>query len=271
MDVVILGYTAHPYTRAILRECKQRGIPIKALVQRMRVDYPPELVLGTLMVAGSSRWNLLKQLFSRDNVKRAFYNPGFALNFLIKSLGRRPRSGEMQVNPVHVLEPGDVDFGELVVKTVNDFNSLRSQRILQQLAPDLIILGPAAQIIRSHILRVPQIGTLNAHQGLLPKYRGMDVLEYSILNGDKLGITVHFVDEGVDTGDIILRRYLRMLPGCTLENIQEQALKLSVEALVDVIEMIKSGNYQKESQGPKDGKQFYPMHPTLKDIVRSKL
>ena len=272
MDIVILGYKVHPYTRAVLKECKQRGIPIKSLVQRIRIDYPPELVLQNLTSDGSAKQSLLRQLFTIDNFKLAVYNPGFALRFAEQLLGRKLRSEENQVHPVHVFKSDDdVDFKELTIRTVDDFNSIKSQRLLQQLAPDLIILAPAAQIIKGNILRIPRIGTLNAHQGLLPKYRGMDVLEYSILNGDELGITVHFVDKGVDTGDIILRRYLKVSQETTLENLWEQAIKLSVKALADAIEMIESGTCQSEPQDPMDGKQFFPMHPTLRDIVRSRL
>jgi len=271
MDIVVLGYTAHPYTRAILRECKKRRIPIKALVQRLRVDYPPEVVLQNLTSEDSTRRNLFKQIFTIDNLKRGVYNPVFALRFLKLLLSKKLRPEERQPRSTRALESEDVDFKELTIKTVNDFNSMRSERLLRHLAPDLIILGPAAQIIRGNILRIPRIGTLNAHQGILPGYRGMDVLEYSILNGDEPGVTVHFVDEGVDTGDTILRRYLKVSPGDTLEELHEQAIKLSVEALGDTIEMIESGNYQREPQDPKAGKQFYPIHPKLQEIVRSKL
>lgn len=271
MDIVILGYTAHPCTRTILKECKRRGIPIKALVQKTRVNYPPEFVLQNLMSEGLTGRDLFRRVFNVDNFKWAVYNPGFALGFLKLLLGKRLRSEEKQVQPVRIFKSADVDFKGLTVKTVDDFNSKRAERLLQHLAPDLIILGPAAQIIKGNILRIPRIGTLNAHQGLLPKYRGMDVMEYSILNGDELGITIHFVDEGVDTGDIILRRYLRVSQGSTLEDLWEQAITLSMEALVDAIEMIESGNYHKEPQDKKDGKQFYSIHYTLNDIARSKL
>ena len=271
MDIVVLGYTAHPYTKAILREFTKRKVPIKALVQRLRVDYPPELVLRSLTSENLTRRNLLKQVFSIDNLKRGVYNPVFALSFLKLLLIKRPQSKYKQPYSAPTFKSGDVDFTQLIVKTVDDFNSVRSERLIRHLAPDLIILGPAAQIIRGNILRIPRIGTLNAHQGILPKYRGMDVLEYSILNGDEPGVTVHFVDEGVDTGDIILRRYLGVSPGGTLEELREQVIKLSVEALADVVEMIESDSYQREPQDPKTGKQFYPIHPKLQDIVCSKL
>ena len=271
MDIVVLGYTAHPYTKAILREFTKRKVPIKALVQRLRVDYPPELVLRSLTSENLTRRNLLKQVFSIDNLKRGVYNPVFALSFLKLLMSKKLRPEERRPRSTRALESEDVDFKEVTVKTVNDFNSMSSERLLRHLAPDLIILGPAAQIIRGNILRIPRIGTLNAHQGILPGYRGMDVLEYSILNGDEPGVTVHFVDEGVDTGDIILRRYLGVSPGGTLEELREQVIKLSVEALADVVEMIESDSYQREPQDPKAGKQFYPIHTTLRDITRSRL
>ncbi len=49
---------------------------------------------------------------------------------------------------------------------------------------------------------MPKIGVLNAHGGILPEYRGMNVMEWSLLQGDQIGVTVHFIDSKIDTGQI---------------------------------------------------------------------
>lgn len=270
MDIVILGYAEHPFTKAFLKECQERGIAIKALVQALRLDYPPELVLGTLMSDGFTRLEIFRQAVSINNFKRAFRNPGFALSFLARLLGKKSKHEETQAHPARVLK-ANADMKGLLVKSVSNFNSKDSQRLLRELSPDLIVLAPAAQLIKRAILKIPKIGTLNAHPGLLPAYRGMHVVEYSILNGDPLGLTVHFVDEGVDTGDIIFQRPLRVSPGDTLDSFLERELQLAIQALVDAIELIKNRKYQRKPQDKSAGKQYYPIHPALLDIARVKL
>ena len=86
----------------------------------------------------------------------------------------------------------------------NGTNSLETEYALQKFKTDLLILGQAG-IVKQNILQIPKIGTLNGHPGILPFYRGVDCPHWAILNGefDKIGASVHWVDQGVDTGKII--------------------------------------------------------------------
>jgi folate-dependent phosphoribosylglycinamide formyltransferase PurN len=72
--------------------------------------------------------------------------------------------------------------------------------------PDLILVY-GTRMLRTPIIRTPRLGVLNVHYALLPDYRGIHVEFWQVLNGDldKSGVTIHFVDEGVDTGDIVLQ------------------------------------------------------------------
>jgi len=72
---------------------------------------------------------------------------------------------------------------------------------------DLFVSMSFNQIFRSEIINIPKYGTINCHAGKLPFYRGRNILNWVLINDEKeFGITVHFVDEGIDTGDIILQR-----------------------------------------------------------------
>lgn len=77
-----------------------------------------------------------------------------------------------------------------------------SLEVVRSLKPDLAIHAGVG-ILRPAILEIPRLGTINAHMGILPSYRGMNVAEWSRLKGDPVGCTVHLVDPGIDTGDII--------------------------------------------------------------------
>jgi len=91
-------------------------------------------------------------------------------------------------------------------------NDAELESSLRELKVDLIIFTGGG-LIRQNILDVAGHGVLNCHMGILPEYRGMDVVEWPLLCGepDQVGMTVHFMDKGIDTGDIL--RYTRSLVG----------------------------------------------------------
>lgn len=80
---------------------------------------------------------------------------------------------------------------------------------LSELAPDLALSISYDQILRRALLDIPRLGVVNFHAGMLPRYRGRNVINWAIINGEEeIGVTAHLVDEGIDTGDIILQRAL---------------------------------------------------------------
>jgi methionyl-tRNA formyltransferase len=77
---------------------------------------------------------------------------------------------------------------------------------LKSLQPDLILLAAFWQLIKQPILELPPLGVLNLHGSLLPKNRGVSPLNWALLRGEaQVGLTLHFVDEGMDTGDIVFQ------------------------------------------------------------------
>ena len=72
---------------------------------------------------------------------------------------------------------------------------------------DLFVSMSFNQIFKTEIINLPKYKTINCHAGMLPFYRGRNILNWALINDEKeFGITVHYVDEGIDTGDIILQR-----------------------------------------------------------------
>ena len=142
---------------------------------------------------------------------------------------------------------------------VDNFNSTKCENIIKELAPDIIILG-GTRIIRENIIKIPKIGILNVHPGLLPKYRGVDVIPWSILNGDEIGVTVHFVDKGVDTGRICAQTKLPLIKNDSIKTIRKRAPILQAEIMVQVLQkLIKDGKIQTYPNPKEEGTQFYEM------------
>ena len=95
-----------------------------------------------------------------------------------------------------VLQPDKVNSPEFVAT-------------IHSLAADLSLSISYNQILRPTMLETPRLGFVNFHAGKLPYYRGRNVINWAIINGEsEIGITGHFIDEGIDTGDIILQRTL---------------------------------------------------------------
>lgn len=84
---------------------------------------------------------------------------------------------------------------------------------LRRIKPDLIFVWSYSMILPEEIIKIPKYGCINVHMGLLPEYRGVNGVRWALLNGEeKTGITIHFMDSGIDTGDIIARATFPITP-----------------------------------------------------------
>jgi methionyl-tRNA formyltransferase len=168
----------------------------------------------------------------------------------------------------------EVDFYRAfseVVEEVPNANAAECERRLTSLAPDVIVLG-GSRILKAHILSVPSIGVLNPHPGLLPAYRGVDVIPWALYNGDPLGVTVHFVDPGIDTGDIVAQRRMDVQPGDTLASLRRRADRMLGQLMVEVLSKLAvSGQIDRRPQDRASGRLYRLMPQNLKEEVKAKL
>jgi methionyl-tRNA formyltransferase len=105
-----------------------------------------------------------------------------------------------------VLKQWSIDLGVpyIPVKNVNEAEFLS---LMSEYAPDLLVSMSFNQILRKDIIDFAPLGFVNCHAGALPFYRGRNPLNWVVINGEtEFGITVHYVDEGIDTGDIVEQR-----------------------------------------------------------------
>ncbi len=150
-------------------------------------------------------------------------------------------------------------------------NSERTVALLGSLAPDLLLLGQTG-IVRSRVLAIPRIGTLNAHPGLLPDYRGIDCGAWAVYNGDwdKLGNTVHWVDAGVDTGPIVARRPFTVTRPMSLVELEDALYDDGAALMADcVARLVAGGTLPSEPQQP--GTQYYKMPLGAERVTRRRL
>jgi methionyl-tRNA formyltransferase len=123
---------------------------------------------------------------------------------------------------------------------------------------DLFVSMSFNQIFRSEILIIPKLGIINCHAGKLPFYRGRNIINWAIINDEKeFGITVHYVDEGIDTGDIILQRTYPISDNDNYNSLLEVAYFECASILYDSIKEIQLGNSKRIKQESIDAKGFY--------------
>lgn len=132
-------------------------------------------------------------------------------------------------------------------RTVRDAGFIRE---LEGIAPDLIAVVAYGKILPPEILALPPHGCVNVHASLLPQYRGAAPIQWAILNGEKkTGITTMLMDEGLDTGPILLREEMDIIPDDTAETLGKRLAALGASVLIKTIRRIQEGTLVPVPQG----------------------
>ena len=123
---------------------------------------------------------------------------------------------------------------------------------------DLFVSMSFNQIFKSRIINLPRYKAINCHAGKLPFYRGRNILNWALINDEnEFGITVHYIDEGIDTGDIILQRTLPITDDDNYNSLLEVAYIECATILYDAIKIIQKGNFNPIKQNEIHPVGFY--------------
>jgi methionyl-tRNA formyltransferase len=251
MTVTLLcGYLNSTYARKLLGALNAEGL----------------VEINVVAAAGGMAPRTLKALWKTHGLS----TPRVVMGWLGKQLGfigARSRAAGTSSSSTLELETTTQGGKFIAVKEINGEECCNA---LRQLQVDLMILA-GTPIVRAPVLSVPRIGTLNAHQGALPRFRGMNVIEWAIFEGAPPTITVHFVDPGVDTGDIIAEERVTLQPGDTLDTVRERASAQQVALLVRTLRAAMHGSLPRRTQRAEEGLQYFSMHRTLRDIAEGRL
>src|SRR5205807_3571076 len=121
--------------------------------------------------------------------------------------------------------------------------SLESVDAIRALNPDVIVVMAYGQILPRDVLEIPKVACLNLHASLLPRWRGAAPIQAAIAAGDReTGITVMYMDEGLDTGDILLQRKIEILPADTGGLLHDRLAQIAPEALFQSLHQLAAGN-----------------------------
>ena len=121
---------------------------------------------------------------------------------------------------------------------------------IKRINPDVICVVAYGKILPKELLDIPRLGCINVHGSLLPKYRGAAPIQWAVLNGDKkTGITTMYMNEGMDTGDMILKEEVEIGNNETTGELWERLSNVGANLLVKTLKLIEQGEAPREKQG----------------------
>jgi folate-dependent phosphoribosylglycinamide formyltransferase PurN len=157
------------------------------------------------------------------------------------------------------------------VVSCGNHNSAHAIAQMKQWQPDVAVFT-GGSILRWEVLSIPRFGVLNAHLALLPEIRGMSSPEWSLLRDVRLGITIHFMDEGIDTGPILVRRDFTVPADCnSLADLRNRMIAHGIESIVEVVGQLAGARMSAVPQNSPEDSQYFVMHERLKAQAEKRL
>jgi methionyl-tRNA formyltransferase len=127
----------------------------------------------------------------------------------------------------------------------------------EQIRPDLLVSIAASQVLRQRVLDVPRLGCINLHSAPLPRYQGMMPNFWTLVHGEpEATVTVHYMVEKLDAGDIVLQWPVPILPGDSLHDLMVRSKEVGVQAVLEAMEQIEHGTARRHPMDPSKATYF---------------
>jgi methionyl-tRNA formyltransferase len=141
-----------------------------------------------------------------------------------------------EANGIPVLQPMKVRAPEFI-------------EVMRGLSPDLILVTAFGQILPKALLEIPRLGCINIHASLLPRYRGAAPINWCIVNGEtETGVTIMQMDEGLDTGDMLLKKSVAIGPEEDAQSLHDRLSVVGAEAMAEALDLLVAGRLIGEKQ-----------------------
>jgi methionyl-tRNA formyltransferase len=177
---------------------------------------------------------------------------------LVVSQPDRPAGRDQQIAPTPV-KLAAVGVGAAVTQPEKIRNNAEFRAQLEAIAPDAIVVVAYGRIIPPWMLAVPRLGCINLHASLLPKYRGAAPIQWAIARGDAFtGNTTMLLEEGLDTGPILLQRTLEIRPDQTAAELFPVLANAGAPLVVETLTGLADGTIQPQPQNH-EGATFAPL------------
>lgn len=184
--------------------------------------------------------------FAKESLE-ALYNTGKEIIGVVTNIDK-PKGRGMKMIPTPVKEFA-LEKQIKIYQPEKIKNNLEFITEMKKLNPDIICVVAYGKILPKEILEIPKLGCINVHGSLLPKYRGAAPIQWAVINGERTtGITTMYMNEGMDTGDIILKDEVEIGENETTGELWERLSKIGANLLVKTIDFIEKGIAPRISQ-----------------------
>ncbi len=171
--------------------------------------------------------------FARHSLKKLHRAPEIELALVVSQPPKKKGRGQQrQPTPVGRFAREK----ELELLETDDVNRETSLSKIRRIKPDYLVVVAFGQILKSELLKLPRKAAINLHASLLPKYRGASPINQALIEGEEFtGITTMLMDEGLDTGDILLQSRVRIKPGDTAGGLHDRLAVEGAELLLKTL------------------------------------
>lgn len=233
MRIVILTYESlfsNLMTERVLNEFPQQVVGI---VRSERLIHGKTLTEGLLF--------LLRKTGLRFVGRKALeFFQSRATAIIFRLIGRQAK-----VNALRTMKT----LYQIPIVGATDVNSPETENLIASWSPDLIISIYFNQLIKRNVIDLATIGTLNIHPALLPKHRGLFPYFWVLANQEtQTGVTLHWVDEAFDTGEILLQKTVTVSPNDTITSLSHKCATVGATMLVEGIKSVETGSYVNQIQ-----------------------
>tara|TARA_Y100001980_G_C14478446_1_gene257371 strand:- start:172 stop:939 length:768 start_codon:yes stop_codon:yes gene_type:complete len=220
---------------------------------------------------------LIAYPFSLKRIKFIIRNRGIKaiMNYIFKTKNsfNKNQLVKDELKSMGIYSPSLKDWAkknEVKVVTSNDINSRKSIESIKKINPD-VTAYTGGGIIKKDVIKACNNKILNAHAGRMPEIRGMNALEWSILLDIPCGVTIHFIDQGIDTGEILEWQQLKINKEDNLNQLRQKIILLGCKALSKNISKLVANKDLKLQLKKPVGRQCYVLCDALNEIAEMKL
>jgi methionyl-tRNA formyltransferase len=226
-----------------------------------------------ILDSNTTTLGLFNKVKKKSSLQFAIFYAREIINYKIAVLIRRIFHMNKHSNDCYIETNANLGkmFGIPVFKIEGSINDEIWLNKINEIKPDLIICIRYAEILKNSLLTIPNGGVINFHPSLLPKYKGMAPIFQALLhNENEIGFSLHYIDEGIDTGKIIKRQKIKTEKNESVSHIAIRAHVVAGYELLSILNNLKKGDKKTEQITQDNGNYFsWPEKKDVKKFMQS--
>ena len=263
MKIVILANDDIPYS----------GLLSYPVLKKFANEISGIFIQDRILDSNTTSLGLFNKVKKKSSLQFAIFYAREIINYKIAVLIRRIFHMNKHSNDCYIETNANLGkmFGIPVFKIEGSINDEIWLNKINEIKPDLIICIRYAEILKNSLLTIPNGGVINFHPSLLPKYKGMAPIFQALLhNENEIGFSLHYIDEGIDTGKIIKRQKIKTEKNESVSHIAIRAHVVAGYELLSILNNLKKGDKKTEQITQDNGNYFsWPEKKDVKKFMQS--